>query len=162
MSYQVRIGLIITSFVITTLLVIAMLVGISFTAQAGGDFYQWETADGQVAAADSPKRVPAKYAPEAELRSWSDVEEGARETFPTTTDDEYRQVLQARLAKLRASEEATTTIEYCGGPSTVTQERRDYTERGNSYNGLFYVVRDGCGVETFASRSNPLPYIEIK
>ena len=139
-----------------------LVIGTAIDATAGDKFYQWTLNDSDIAAAGSWKSVPQTYKADASKRSFDDIEDDSKQTFLSITDDEYRQALASRLAKLRSRKEASKTIDQCGGTVTVTQERLDYTERGNSYNGLFYVVIDGCGIEKSRTRANPLPYIEIK
>lgn len=147
------------------LIIVGVFIGAAFAAtleaEAGSNFYQWTTSDGQVAAADDSKSVPVMYKSSATLRDWNALFDTSNQTFLSMTSEEYRKVLQSRLADLRSRKEASKVVAQCKGVTTVTLERRDYKERGNTYNSLFYVVRDGCGFEKSASRARPLPYLDL-
>jgi hypothetical protein len=78
--------------------------------------------------------------------------------------DEYSAELQASLERLRRLNDRTTTspsAPECTGTITVAQERRDYVERGNSYNSLFYIVHDSCGNEISMTRTNPISALRL-
>jgi hypothetical protein len=139
--------------------VVFFIAGSSDAAEPTGDtFYQWTTDGGDVSTTDDPKRIPAKYRDVAIERSFAQVGKDAKVTEMVIPAAEYQAQLEASLERLRRLAARTTTsprIEGCDGPITVAQERHDYEERGNSYNSLFYVVKDACGNVKSVTRSNP-------
>lgn len=125
--------------------------------------YRYVDASGTVSFTDDVKRVPAKYRNIAEkvtLGTLGNYERFTEVTTTTTTEG------STRLETLRSSNVvAAPIVEVCDGPVTVTQERRERTPKvaswtgSNSYNSMFYVVRDSCGNEKSVTLTNPLPVV---
>ena len=145
--------------------VVFFIAGSSDAAEPSGEFYQWTLPNGDVMVTDDAKRIPAMYKDIAVKRSFAQVGEDAKITEMTIPGADYAAALEASLARSRKLAARTATsprVEGCEGPITVAQERRDYVERGNSYNSLFYVVHDSCGNEVSATRTNPIPLIRVE
>ncbi len=142
-----------------------LIVGTSDAGEPAGMIYSWTTDGGATAMTDDPKRIPVKYRADAIERSLSDVGKTVKLTEMAISADAYAAALalsverSARLAERLATQ---PRVEECTGPITVVQERRDYQERGNTYNSLFYVSYDSCGNEMSNTRSDPRPYIEVR
>ena len=138
--------------------VVFFIAGSSDAAEPSGEFYQWTLPNGDVNMTDDAKRIPAMYKDIAIKRSFAQVGEDANITEMTIPGAEYQAALEASLErsrKLAARTAVSPRVEGCDGPVTVGQERHDYVERGNSYNSLFYVVRDTCGNVKSVTRANP-------
>ena len=145
--------------------VVFFIAGSSDAAEPSGEFYQWTLPNGDVQMTDDVKRIPAKYKPIAVKRSFAQVGKDAKVTEMTISGDDYAAALEASLDRSRKLAARTATsprVEACEGPITVAQERRDYVERGNSYNSLFYIVHDSCGNEVSVTRNNPIPLIRVE
>jgi hypothetical protein len=144
--------------------VVFFIAGSSDAAEPSGEFYQWTLPNGDIQMTDDAKRIPAKYKDIAIKRSFAQVGKDAKVTEVKVKADEYSAELQASLERLRRLNDRTTTspsAPECTGTITVAQERRDYVERGNSYNSLFYIVHDSCGNEISMTRTNPISALRL-
>jgi hypothetical protein len=113
---------------------------------------------------DDAKRIPAKYKDIAVKRSFAQVGKDAKVTKMAISGADYAAALEESLERSRKIAARTTTspsAPECTGTITVAQERRDYVERGNSYNSLFYIVHDSCGNEVSMTRTNPMSAIRL-
>jgi hypothetical protein len=141
------------------------IAGSSDAAEPSGEFYQWTLPNGDVQMTDDVKRIPAKYKSIAVKRSFAQVGEDAKVTEMTIPSADYAAALEASLDRSRKLAARTATsprVEECEGTITVAQERRDYVERGNSYNSLFYIVSDSCGNVVSETRSNPRIFVDVE
>jgi hypothetical protein len=141
------------------------IAGSSDAAEPSGEFYQWTLPNGDVNMTDDVKRIPAMYKPIAVKRSFAQVGKDAKVTEMTISGADYAASLEQSLTRARKTAERSAvypTPDTCNGPITVGQERRDYEERGNSYNSLFYVVRDSCGNVKSETRSNPRLLVPVR
>lgn len=157
-----------TVTIVGTVLAIFGLYAFAMDAHASepsGDFYQWILPNGDVNVTDDVKRIPAMYKSIAVKRSFAQLGKDANMTEMTISGDDYAASLEASLNRSRKLAARTATrpsVEACDGSITVSQERRDYEERGNSYNSLFYVVRDSCGNVTSETRASPRIFFDVK
>lgn len=145
--------------------VVLCIAGNSDAAEPSGEIYQWTLPNGDVSMTDDAKRIPAKYKSIAVKRSLAQVGKDANFTEVVVPSDQHKQEIEDRLRHLRkaAARNATSLrVEGCDGPITVAQERRDYEERGNSYNSLFYIIHDSCGNEVSVTRTNPRPFFGVE
>ncbi len=145
--------------------VVFLIAGSSDAAGPSGEFYQWTLPNGDISMTDDVKRIPAMYKSIAVKRSFAQVSKDAKFTEMTIPGADYAAALEASLTRSRKLAARTATkprVEGCSGPITVAQERRDYEERGNSYNSLFYIVHDSCGNEISVTRSSPRPFFEVE
>jgi len=145
--------------------VVFCIAGNSDAAEPSGEVYQWTLPNGDVSMTDDVKRIPAKYKPIAVKRSLAQVGKDANFTEVVVPSEQYKQEIEDRLRHLRKAAARNATIlrvEGCVGPVTVAQERRDYEERGNRYNSLFYIVHDACGNEVSVTRTNPRPFFGVE
>jgi hypothetical protein len=141
------------------------IAGSSDAAEPSGEFYQWTLPNGDVMMTDDAKRIPAMYKDIVVKRSFAQVGKDAKVTEMTIPGVEYHAALEASLERARKTAARTATnprVEGCEGPITVSQERRDYEERGNSYNSLFYIVSDSCGNVVSETRNAPIPLIRVE
>lgn len=130
-----------------------------------GTFYQWVDNDGVTSVTDDVKHIPAMYRDRAVARNIAEVGEDAKVTEMVIPGADYAAALEASLErsrKIAARIQTSPRVEGCNGPITVSQERRNYEERGNSYNSMFYVVKDACGNVTSVTRENPIPLIRVE
>jgi len=146
---------------------VAFLVARSVTAATGSSkvFHQWTLPNGDIMVTDDAARIPVKYQDIAVKRSFVQVDKDAKVTEMVIPSADYAAALEANLTRSRKLAARMATVpraEECDGPITVAQERRDHEERGNSYNSLFYVVRDSCGNVKNVTRSTLHPYIKIE
>jgi hypothetical protein len=144
--------------------VVFFIAGSSDAAEPSGEFYQWTLPNGDVQMTDDAKRIPAKYKDIAIKRSFAQVSKDAKVTEMTISGADYAAALEESLERSRRIAARTATrpsVPECTGPITVAQERRDYEERGNSYNSLFYIVHDACGNEVSVTRTNPISAIRL-
>ncbi len=158
-----------------TLVLISLLLMLSASSTLGAEdriFYQWTTEDGVLGMADDPKRVPSRYRGEAIKRTSSSIGKGVQVTEVAIPAAEYRVRIQASLKRLQVIRAATTVFpnqsEGCDGPIVVTKERHTHTPLStswtgtNTYNSMFYVVRNSCGERVSATLVNPEAEIEIE
>ena len=147
-------------------IIVLILAFATTVAQADGDkvVFKYTNASGVVSYTDDAKRVPEAFKPSAEKLTLGALIEYERFTpvrsAPSTS----------RLEGLRAANAMRTVNpnkEECDGPSTITQERRERQPRAsswtgtNSYNSLFYVMRDSCGNEKGVTLTNPVPLLNV-
>jgi hypothetical protein len=139
-------------------LLIAVLFAFFAVSAQAGTVYKWTDENGTFSVTDDIKRVPPKYRAKAVAGEMPAIKDYARLTTVTTPS---RVQLDARLQRLR-SEAIVVTPGVCTGHATVEQIRRTYKERGNTYNGMFYVARNSCGDVTSVTRVNPQVQIELE
>lgn len=151
----------IVMFLLTLLVALSWILVISKSSDAAepsDSFYQWTLPNGDVSMTDDANHIPVEFKDVAVKRSFSQVGKDANVTEITIPGSEYQISLERSLERSREIEARTVTsplVEGCNGPITVEQERRDHKERDNSYNSLFYVVRDSCGNVKSITRQNP-------
>lgn len=127
-------------------------------AEPSDSFYQWTLPNGDISMTDDVKRIPANYRDIAVKRSFAQVGRDANMAERTVPNAEYQASLERKLDRSRKAMARTAInarIEGCDGFITVGQERRNHKERDNTYNSLFYVVRDSCGNVKSVTRQNP-------
>ncbi len=140
-------------------LLIVFLFSIFFAVSAqAGTLYKWTDDSGTFSFTDDISRVPAKYQAKVVVGEMPAIADYSRFTPVETTASRVQ--LNARLQQLRSERKEVVRVEKCSGHGTVEQIRSTHTERGNTYNSLFYVLRNACGVVTSVTRSNPRVYIE--
>jgi hypothetical protein len=72
------------------------------TSSRGGEIYSWTTADGNVAFADNPKTIPARYRDQVQVRRSQGIEDYARFTAEDSAETErYSDQLAKRIEYLR-------------------------------------------------------------
>jgi hypothetical protein len=72
------------------------------TSAVAGEFYSWETADGNVAFTDNPKNIPARYRDQARVRNSQGIKDYARFTAEDSVETaRYSDQLAKRLESLR-------------------------------------------------------------
>jgi hypothetical protein len=140
-------------------LLIAVLFAFFAVSAQAGTIYKWTDENGTFSVTDDIKRVPVKYRAKAVAGEMPAIKDYDR---LTTVDTSSRVALGARLERLRSEATTTTTDALCAGHATVEQIRRTYKERGNTYNGMFYVARNSCGDVTSVTRVNPQVQIELE
>lgn len=148
------------------------LVGSSAAEEPSGFFYQWVDEDGVASATDDVKRIPKKYRETALRRSFANAGKDVAITEMTVPAAEYQAAVEASLERLRKNAAQTNEnpnrIEACDGPVTVAQERRDRVSPtsgwtgSNTYNSMFYVVRDSCGNVKSVTLTNPEPIVNLR
>lgn len=129
-----------------------------------GTFYQWTDSDGVVSMTDDVKRIPPAYRDTAAERRFEDIKD--RRTPVTVPAADYEAALTASLERQRALNSRTTVnpnrLRDCTGPVTITHERRDYQERGQSLNSMFFVTRNACGDEIAVTREQPRLRVDLE
>ena len=139
-----------------SLLIVLLFTIFAVSAQAG-TIYKWTDENGTFSVTDDIKRVPEKYRAHAMAGDMPAIKDYERFT---AVDTSSRVQLNERLEKLRAERTDAVRNDACVGHGTVEQVRRTHKERGNTYNSLFYVLRNACGTVTSVTRANPQVYIE--
>ena len=72
------------------------------TSAVAGEFYSWETADGNVAFTDNPKNIPARYRDQVRVRNSQGIKDYARFTAEDSVETaRYSNQLAKRLESLR-------------------------------------------------------------
>ncbi len=72
------------------------------TPTVAGEFYSWETADGNVAFTDNPKNIPARYRDQLRVRKFGGIEDYARFTSQDSAEAvRYSDQLAKRIEYLR-------------------------------------------------------------
>ena len=72
------------------------------TSAVAGEFYSWETADGNVAFTDNPKNIPARYRDQVRVRNSQGIKDYARFTAEDSVEiARYSDQLAKRLESLR-------------------------------------------------------------
>lgn len=138
-------------------LLIALLFAFFAVSAQAGTIYKWTDEKGTFSVTDNIERVPVKYRAEAVAGEMPAIKDYDRFTAVTTSS---RVLLNERLQKLRTERKVAVRDDECTGHATVEQVRRAYKERGNSYNSMFYVIRNSCGVVISVTRANPQVYLE--
>lgn len=140
-----------------SLLIVFLFSIFALSAQAG-TIYKWTDDSGTFSFTDDIKRVPAKYQAKAVAGEMPAMADYSKFTPVETTSSRVQ--LNARLQKFRAERKEVVRTETCPGHGTVEQVRLSHKERGNTYNSLFYVLRNACGIVTSVTRANPQVYLE--
>lgn len=150
--------------------VVFFIAGSSDAAEPSDAFYQWTLPNGDVMMTDDVKRIPVKYRDIAVERSFAQVGKDAKVTEVTIPAADYAASLEQSLDRARKTAERTVVVaseEPCDGPVTVTQERHERTPRAtswtgsNTYNSMFYVMRDSCGNVKSVTLTNPVPVLNV-
>ena len=72
------------------------------TSAVAGEFYSWETADGDAAFTDNPKNIPARYRDQVRVRNSQGIEDYARFTAEDSVETaRYSDQLAERIESLR-------------------------------------------------------------
>ncbi len=72
------------------------------TSAVAGEFYSWETADGNVAFTDNPKNIPARYRDQVRVRNFQGIKDYARFTAEDSVAAvRYSDQLAKRIEALR-------------------------------------------------------------
>ena len=150
-----------------------LFVAVSFAAVSVAEetafartYYSWTTDDGSFAYTDDPKLIPSKYREVVKTNSFADLDESVQTTTMDAPSAVRAATAQASLKRARAVQAVEVRnpnhLQGCTGPITVELKRRNHTERGHSYNSLFFVVRNACGDVKSVTRSRPIPYIRVE
>jgi len=122
-------------------------------------YHHYVSESGTLSFTNNVDRIPAAYKDAAVVKKFDPTVPNPRHTPGEVYEFvPARERLKARLDLLQsaASDQSTyRAADPCAGSVTVRQERRDYRERGQQRNSLFYVVVDHCGNERSATRSDP-------
>lgn len=142
-----------------------VLAALAFAMEANaGTFWQWTDDDGVVSVTDDVKRIPARYADRAVERQFEQIVD--RRTPVTVPATEYEAALTRSLERMREVNARTTVnpnhLRDCTGPVTITKERRDYEERGQSLNSMFFVTRNACGDVISVTREQPRLRVDLE
>lgn len=164
------------SLILTVLLALLggafFIAGSSAAEETARYFYQWVDEDGVAAATDDVKRIPSKYREAAQKREFAEVGEHAAITEVTIPGADYQASLEASLERQRKvaarTVENPNRTEDCDGPVTVKQERHERVPANtswtgsNTYNSMFFVVRDSCGNVKSITLQNPIPVVNLE
>ncbi len=167
MFKNIVLGVILAILILGALMVSAMLTPSAKAGEVEGNtYYSWTNDEGTIFFAGDEKSVPLKYEDVATFGSFDELDVKETRVSPTVTGTTAAATLMSRLRALKhrrshVARRLSTRI-TCDGPRTVTHERRDYKERGNKYNSLFYVTSDSCGNELSAIRQVPRTYFRIR
>ncbi len=85
--------------------VLVAVLGFGFaiaTPAVAGEFYSWETADGDIAFTDNPKNIPARYRDQMRVRKFEGIADYAQFTFEDSAEViRYSDQLAKRIETLR-------------------------------------------------------------
>ena len=138
---------------------------VATVARADTVVFKYTNASGVVSYTDDAQRVPEDFKTSAEKLTLEELVKYERFTPAQSASTTSR--LEG-LREANATQAVNPNREKCAGPVSVSQERRERTVdasaswTGNqTYNSLFYVVRDSCGNEKSVSLVNPVPLLNI-
>jgi len=128
------------------------------TAQAGS-FYQWTDINGDFAASDSLKSVPASYRESARLRTFAEVREATQAQVTPMSEPAFVRIPTLRpfagVDPMPLLAPTHTGREECDQPIRVESRR---VQQG-SYNRTLYFVTNGCG--EVVSVTPQTPWVDV-
>ena len=114
-------------FAVALVAVLGFGLAIATTAVAG-EFYSWETADGNIAFTDNPKNIPARYRDQVQVRKSGGIGDYARFTSGDSADTgHHSDQLAKRIEYLRASNNGRDAAPAAGktiGVASITVSGR--------------------------------------
>ena len=128
------------------------------TARAGS-FYQWTDINGNFAASDSLKSVPASYRESARLRTFAEVREATQAQVTPIAEPAFVRIPTLRpfagVDPMPLLAPAHTGREECDQPIRVESRR---VQQG-SYNRTLYFVTNSCG--EVVSVTPQTPWVDV-
>ena len=128
------------------------------------DFYQWTNDYGVVSMTDALQRIPTKYRDKATERNFKDIDVqfiGMAVSSSQRHNSSQERVNHTRSILATLDKASPSSSKTCPGPISITKERRDYQERDQKLNSMFFVSRNSCGEIVQVSRQRSLPITNI-